>query len=85
MQQEILMLPPKYVHYEIKIKSQSYLKAYQEGLKIKALLETFTHVIGPRKVYDEDDFFTITVKVLKSRLERVLKVFDTIEAEVKPI
>jgi hypothetical protein len=36
-------------------------------------------------VYDDDDFFTITVKVFKTRLESVLKVFDTIEDEVKPI
>ena len=85
VQQEILMTPPKYMHYEIKILSESYLKAYQKGLKIKALLEKLSHVIGPRKVYEEDDFFTITVKVLKSRLESVLKVFDTIEDEVKPI
>jgi primosomal protein N' (replication factor Y) len=85
VQQEILMTPPKYMHYEIKIVSESYLKGYQRGLKIKASLESLAHVIGPRKVYDDDDFFTITVKVFKTRLESVLKVFDTIEDEVKPI
>lgn len=85
IQQEALMLAPKYMQYDIKIPSESYLKAYQEGLKIKKILEHMTHVIGPRKVYEEDIYFTITVKVLKSRLENVLHIFDSIPYEVKPI
>ena len=85
IQQEALMLAPKYMQYDIKIPSESYLKAYQEGLKLKKTLEKLTHVIGPRKVYDEDMYFTMTVKVLKSRLEHVLQIFDSIPYEVKPI
>lgn len=85
LQQEALLLPPKYVHYEIKIPSKSYLQSYQEGLKLKASLQTMAHVIGPRKIYDEDEHFTLTVKVLKSQLKNVLTFFDTIRFEVKPI
>jgi hypothetical protein len=81
----IAMTGPEYMQYELYIDSTSYLKGYQNALKIKALLQDFAHIIGPRKRYEEENFFTLTIKVKQNQLKQVIEIFDHIEYEVKPL
>ncbi len=82
---EILMLPPLYKQYETKVFDPSYLKGYQHSLKLKNHLMTFCHIIGPRKNYESDDFFTMTFKVKIDRLDAFLEQIDIMKLEVYPI